>query len=186
MSDQLNLFATVVAAYVKHQEPLTNTQLYDYVAKKHALSDDDFAPKPIGKSAKPASVLKRKIRWHQQTLKHAGVLQSVPGQRGIWALTDLEGDQNLKQIAPGMSLLGFSTELGIAVVAHCEDFFSRISEPVHLIITSPPYPLAKPRRYGNVSEADYVDWLCKTLEPVIKLMVPGGSLCLNIGILSTC
>src|SRR3546814_19481809 len=48
-------------------------------------------------------------------------------------------------------------------------------------MTSPPYPLAKPRRYGNVTEAQYVDWLCKTLEPVIKLLVPGGSICINVG-----
>src|SRR3546814_1894624 len=89
----------------------------------------------------------------------------------VWALADPEGSQSLKQIAPGMALLGFSTDLGIAVVSSCENFFSRIDEPIHLIITSPPYPLAKPRRYGNVTEAQYVDWLCKTLEPVIKLLV---------------
>src|SRR3546814_1710416 len=82
----------------------------------------------------------------------------------VWALADPEGSQSLKQIAPGMALLGFSTDLGIAVVSSCENFFSRIDEPIHLIITSPPYPLAKPRRYGNVTEAQYVDWLCKRSE----------------------
>ncbi len=181
MAMQIDLFPTVLTAYAQSQRPLSNAELYQFVAQTHALNDDAFAPSPIGRDGRPASILKRKIRWYQQTLKHAGVLKSVPGKRGLWALTDLDGDQKLKQIAPGMALLGFSTELGIAIVAHCESFFSRIKTPISLIITSPPYPLAKARHYGNVSEAVYVDWVCATLEPVIKLMVPGASLCLNIG-----
>src|SRR3546814_15373170 len=99
----------------------------------------------------------------------------------VWALADPEGSQSLKQIAPGMALLGFSTDLGIAVVSSCENFFSRIDEPIQLIITSPPYPLAKPRRYGTVTEAQYADWLCKTLDTVIKLLVPGGNIRIKVG-----
>ncbi|CAM5564049.1 DNA methyltransferase [Eoetvoesiella caeni] len=181
MSQNLDLFASVVSAYVQNSAPLKNEELYQFVAKEHALNDGDFAPTPIGKDAKPASLLKRKIRWHQQTLKHANVIQSVPGKRGTWALADLDGPQELKQIAPGLSLLGFSTELGIAVVSTCETFFARFDQPIHLIITSPPFPLAKPRKYGNPSLKDYVQWVVKTLEPVIKHLVPGGSICINVG-----
>ena len=49
-----------------------------------------------------------------------------------------------------------------------------------LCLTSPPYPLTKPRSYGNVSEQQFVDWFCKTIEPVVKNLVRGGSLAVNL------
>lgn len=67
------------------------------------------------------------------------------------------------------------------MISSCENFYAKVSDPISLIITSPPYPLAQPRAYGNVSEARYVDWLCKVLEPVVRNLVQGGSICLNVG-----
>jgi site-specific DNA-methyltransferase (cytosine-N4-specific) len=58
--------------------------------------------------------------------------------------------------------------------------FSRIDAPIVLCLTSPPYPLAKARNYGNVDAEHYVDWFCRTVEPVIKNLVPGGSLAINL------
>lgn len=58
--------------------------------------------------------------------------------------------------------------------------FSRIECPITLCVTSPPYPLAKARSYGNPSETVYVDWLCRQLEPIVKNLVRGGSIALNI------
>lgn len=178
---QLDLFSSVVSAYVQAGQELSNEQLYSFVADKHGLTDDDFATSPVGTAAAPVSRLKRKIRWYQQTLKHAGVIERIDGKRGVWELVDGNGTGDLKQILPNQALLGFSTELGIAIIAHCESFFAKVNEPIHLIVTSPPYPLSRPRKYGNPTEQDFVDWICRTLEPVIKNLIPGGSICLNVG-----
>lgn len=178
---QLDLFSSVVSAYIQTGQELSNNDLYAYVANKHGLTAEDFATTPVGTAAVPVSQLKRKIRWYQQTLKHAGVIERVHGKRGVWELVNTESSAGLKEILPNQAVLGFSTDLGIAIIAHCESFFSMINEPIHLIVTSPPYPLSRPRKYGNPSEKDYVDWICRTLEPVIKNLVPGGSICLNVG-----
>lgn len=179
---QLDLFSAVVQSYTQQPDmPLSNDALYDTVAQKAGISHESMAERRVvGRSRSPVNLLKRKIRWHQQTLKHAGVIE-LTDQRGIWRLTDDVRNGKPRPIADGMVVLGFSTDLGIAVIADCRSFFSRINEPLHLILTSPPYPLAKPRAYDNVDESRYVDWLCEILEPVVRLMAPGASLCLNVG-----
>src|SRR3546814_7659691 len=94
---QLDLFPAVIQAYVSDEQGLlSNEQLYDRAAQLAGLTEDDYAPSPVGRNGIPHSTLKRKIRWHQQTLKHAGVLQSVQGRRGVWALADPEGSQSLR------------------------------------------------------------------------------------------
>lgn len=178
----LNLFAAVTEAYVRADGPVSQEQLYQSLAQASGVGKEAFNERqPVGQAQAPVSLLKRRVRWYQQTLKHAGVIEPT-GDRGVWRLTGkgIEGS-DMPVVAEGGSILGFSTELGIAVIASCEHFFAKINEPIHLIITSPPYPLAKPRAYGNVSEVQYVDWLCRTLEPVVKNLVQGGSICLNVG-----
>lgn len=178
---QLDLFSEVMHAYAARQNgTLDNTSLYDRVATRLDLPAAALQEKvPVGQSGQPHNLLARQIRWHQQTLKHAGILERVPGERGVWALTQPASDE-LNQIDRNVSVLGFSTNLGIAILGWCDSVFSKIDTPIHLIITSPPYPLAKARSYGNPKEHEYVDWICRTLEPVIKNLVPGGSICLNI------
>jgi len=175
-----NLLPHVMKAYVDSGGPLSNALLYASVAQSAQLSLDLFEElTPVGQAQAPVNLLKRQIRWHQQTLRAAGVLDRLPGQRGVWKLAQSESQQ-LTPIADGMAVLGFSTDLGLAIISSCDHFFAKIDEPVHLILTSPPYPLAQQRAYGNVSEARYVDWICKTLEPVIDSLADGGSIALNI------
>ncbi|ANN80907.1 DNA methyltransferase (plasmid) [Bordetella flabilis] len=178
----MNLFAAVAETYVQAGEPVSQERLYDAVARATGISSEAFEERrPVGQAQSPVSLLKRRVRWYQQTLKHAGVIEPA-GQRGLWQLTGKGIDgSGLPLIADGAAILGFSTELGIAVISSCEHFFTKISEPIHLIVTSPPYPLAQPRAYGNVPESRYVDWLCKVLEPVVRNLVQGGSICLNVG-----
>lgn len=178
---QLDLFSAVLHAYsAENAGRLSNAILYEQVATHVGVAPGSFREKvPVGKSGQLHSLAARQIRWHQQTLKHAGILERLDGERGIWQLTEPAG-KDLNKIGAGVAVVGFSTDLGIAILGTCESVFSKIDAPISLIITSPPYPLAKPRAYGGPSEPQYVDWICKTLEPVIKSMVQGGSLCLNI------
>lgn len=101
--------------------------------------------------------------------------------RGQWQITR-EGRQRLpvRKINKGHVMLAFSTPLGVALWADCASAFARNEEPISLCLTSPPYPLARPRNYGNPSEQAFVDFLCQALEPVVRGLAPGGSLVLNL------
>lgn len=176
--EQLNLFSAVSKTYLSNPNAtITNDALYKTL--EAALSVDFNKKEAIGKDQTQHSTLKRKVRWYQQTLKQAGVIENVG--RGKWRLTNDAESKVLQPIAGSLMLLGFSTRLGAAVIASCEDFFSMTEVKIDLVFTSPPYPLASARRYGNPTEVEYVDWLCSTLEPVVKNLVDGGSICINVG-----
>ena len=178
---QLDLFSSVLHAYsAQNSGVLNNETLYRAVADIAGVDDEESqARAPIGSSGQVHNVFERKLRWHQQTLKKAGILEHVPGERGVWRLTKPAG-KDLNQIEPTVSIVGFSTELGIAILGSCDTVFQAIDAPITLVVTSPPYPLAKPRNYGNPTEAQYVDWICKQLEPIVKNLVRGGSICINL------
>jgi len=180
-SSQLDLFDHVSSTYGStHDGRLGNKTLYQTVASRAGISCDELASRvPIGRSRQEHSLLKRKIRWHQQTLKHLGLIEHVDGERGLWRLTDL-GEKKLRRALPDVGMLAFSTDLGIAIWGSCQRVFPRLDTPIVLAITSPPYPLRKPRAYGNPGEHEYVDFICRTLEPVVANLAPGGSLCLNV------
>ena len=132
---------------------------------------------PIGKSGRPHSVAKRKVRYHQQTLKHLGLIERAG--RGVWRLTT-EGKDKLRRIQHGARMLAFSTDLGLAIWGWGEEALSLLDLPITLMISSPPYPLRKPRSYGNPREEQYVDFICASLEPVVKRLRRGGSIVLNV------
>lgn len=167
--DQLSLFETVQEIYTTNPS-LSQKELY---AELESRGVDFSETKAI--SGKSVNLIKRKVRWIQQTLKQMGVLERI--EDGHWRMTE---KGNLHQ-AQDCAVLGFSTGLGIAIIADCHQFFSGFKENIDLVFTSPPYPLAIQRNYGNVSESEYVDWLCRTIEPVIHLLHDGASICLNVG-----
>ena len=180
---QLNLFDYVSDAYGATAAAagiLDNDRLYQMVAARASLTAAQLDHKiPIGETGKERSPLKRQIRWHQQTLKHMGLIERIDDVRGLWQLTG-EGKRKLHRAAAGVTLLAFSTNLGIAIWGDCRQVFSRLDEPIHLVVTSPPYPLANPRAYGNPQASEYVDFICHALEPLVANLIPGGSICLNI------
>lgn len=179
---QEDLFAQVLGSYVEADgKPLGNAALYSRIKVKLSLDESvTNARVKLGKGNQEYNLFKRGVRWFQQTLKHAGVIERVPGERGVWRYVG-QTDKEMHQVIPEYSVLAFSTHLGVAILSNCTSFFSKIDEPIHLILSSPPYPLRNPRNYGNPNEAEYVDWICRTIEPLIKNMADGGSLCLNIG-----
>jgi DNA modification methylase len=179
---QLDLFTHVAAVFADiDQAQIPNDQLYATVAARTGLSADDLdARRPIGRAGVPRSVLKRQIRWAQQTLKQMRVIEHVPGSRGVWQRV-ARNPAGLHVAAPGVRLLAFSTRLGLALWGDCADIFSRLDQPIMACLTSPPYPLAKARSYGGPTEAQYVDFITAALEPVVRNLAPEGSICLNLG-----
>lgn len=159
---------------------MSNDRLYKAAARSVGQPVDEFlCREPIGSSGQRHSPAARRVRWYQQTLKGKGWLEAVPGQRGEWQLT--EGARKaLTPQKPRTVMVAYSTDLGVALWGSCSDVFGALDEPITLCLTSPPYPLAKPRAYGNVPLAAYVDWLCNQLQPIARHLVPGGTIALNV------
>ena len=180
---QADLFGIDQIASVYKSLPeaaLDNATLYKMVTQKLGLPDDALNDKsPVGTSGEMHNLARRRIRWFQQTLKQQRVLERVKGERGVWRLTE-EAKRDLHAAKPGVKLLGFSTDLGVAIWGPSGDIFKRLNVPVTLICSSPPYPLSSSRAYGNPSEREIVDFICNTLEPVIEALAEDGSLVLNV------
>jgi DNA modification methylase len=176
---QLSLFEPILKAYASRPS-MTNDELYEHLSGAHVVPEDAWAHRiPIGKSGEKHNPARRRVRWIQQTLKQLGLLERVEDQRGVWKATE-KARNKLTIALPDKVMLAFSTDLGIALWGKCQSVFSRIDEPIHLVLTSPPYPLAVPRKYGGPTQEEYVDFICAALEPIMKHLVPGGAIALNI------
>lgn len=174
---QLNLFDAVTEAFCDSPDRLHTRDLYANVAGK--TGRDMSCPVPIGSAGSPRSTDERSVRWIQQTLKQLGLVEPIPTERGAWRLT-AAGKQKLTPAASGHLMLACSTRLGLAIWGNHKDVFSRLDLPITLCLTSPPYPLAKPRSYGGPTREEYVDFVCDALEPIVRNLRPGGSIALNI------
>lgn len=174
MDDTLSLLA-VQRAYAQAGGELDNETLYEALGLDKQTRQAER--KPVGRSGQRHSLKARAVRWHQQTLKRAGLLERS-GSRGQWRL---KAEPQEEVNAPrGFALVAFSTDLGVALWASLEDVFHRLDEPVHLCLTSPPFPLRKPRAYGNPTADSYTDFICRAIEPIARTLVPGGTIALNV------
>lgn len=179
---QIDLFEHVAGAYAQPASGrLTNEDLYRMAAGRAGMSPSALNEKaPIGHSGTKRSVIKRAIRWHQQSLRHLGLIERVEGERGVWELTEA-GKSKLRKVRDGVAVLGFSTDLGVAIWSNCSRVFERWDEPIFLALTSPPYPLRRPRAYGNPPIEDYIDFICASIEPIVRNLVKGGNVVLSLG-----
>ncbi|TAL63689.1 MAG: site-specific DNA-methyltransferase [Burkholderiaceae bacterium] len=173
-------FELVAGAYADSPSgKLDNQSLYREVAQRAGLDPASLKQRtPVGKAGKRYSLAERGIRWHVQTLKHMGVIRRVHGERGVWELVEKSRSGLHTPIIP-VKLVAFSTDLGVAIWGDNMDVLANLAEPIHLCLTSPPYPLRKPRAYGNPPVSAYVDFVIRSIEPVVRNLAPGASLVLN-------
>ncbi len=80
----------------------------------------------------------------------------------------------------------YSTELGLMFHDSCESALARhplteLQGRVHLLFTSPPFPLNTKKRYGNRTGDDYLRWLASLAPLLSSLLRPDGSLVIEIG-----
>lgn len=179
---QIDLFEHVAGAYAQPESGrLTNNELYRIAAGRAGLTKDKLDKKyPIGRAGTERSTLKRAIRWHQQSLRKLGLLERVEGVRGVWELTTA-GKSKLRKIQDEIGIVAFSTDLGVAIWSNCTRVFSHWDEPIFLVLTSPPYPLRRPRAYGNPTSEEYIDFICHSIEPIIRNLAQGGNVVLQLG-----
>jgi site-specific DNA-methyltransferase (cytosine-N4-specific) len=121
----------------------------------------------------------RDVRWARQKLIVTGLLSSP--QYGLWEITGA-GRNSLRQARPGVVITIYETAAGKAVWASCQDAFAELDDgSVSAIVTSPPYPLLRQKQYGNLPEAEYVDWLADLAYSWKRILKDDGSLILNLG-----
>ena len=82
--------------------------------------------------------------------------------------------------------VAFSTSLGKSYQAKIEEFLeskyaNELKGKVQLILTSPPFPLASPKSYGNSVGQEYLEWISGLANPLRKLLKASGSIVLEIG-----
>jgi len=80
----------------------------------------------------------------------------------------------------------YTTKYGTMFQGKIEDaidgkFLSRYRSKVDLIFTSPPFPLTKKKRYGNLQGQAYIDWLSDLAEGLKVLLKPKGSIVIEVG-----
>jgi site-specific DNA-methyltransferase (cytosine-N4-specific) len=56
-----------------------------------------------------------------------------------------------------------------------------VKNDVQLAFTSPPFPLNRRKRYGNLKGEEYLDWLGQQAEPLGDLLTDDGSLVVELG-----
>jgi site-specific DNA-methyltransferase (cytosine-N4-specific) len=80
----------------------------------------------------------------------------------------------------------YKTNYGIMYQGDCEEILRKYpvtdyKGKVQLILTSPPFPLNRKKKYGNLTGEEYLNWL-KNLAPLFReFLTSDGSIVLEIG-----
>jgi site-specific DNA-methyltransferase (cytosine-N4-specific) len=76
----------------------------------------------------------------------------------------------------------YSTQLGAAFVGDSMQLLADLPDgSVNLVITSPPFALQRQKEYGNLDQAEYVDWLMEFGRLVHRKLREDGSFVLDLG-----
>lgn len=152
--------------------------IYDELAERVGLSPEDRR-QTIRCAAQEVNEFERRVRWTRQT----GVLKGLvrKGDRAVWSLTE-KAKAKLGNIRRGIVLTFAIGENSALLWANVEDALAVI-EPgsVQLILSSPPYPLQRPREYGNLPADQWVDWMLRLCEQMTPLLTNDGSFMFNLG-----
>lgn len=80
----------------------------------------------------------------------------------------------------------YSTKFGSAVAGKAEDLlnrsnYNRFKGKVDLILTSPPFPLNRKKRYGNLTEEEYLSWFSEQSVLFRDYLSSTGSIVIELG-----
>lgn len=94
-------------------------------------------------------------------------------------------EQSITTLLP--SSVAYSTSLGSCLKGKAEevlqlpDVAKSLEKQVGLIFTSPPFPLNRKKKYGNLQGDAYIEWLASFAEIFRKLLSPKGSIVIELG-----
>ena len=76
----------------------------------------------------------------------------------------------------------YTTEYGAAYLGDSLALLDRLdSSSIDLVMTSPPFALQREKSYGNVDQAEYVDWLLAFCKKIYRVLTTHGSFVLDLG-----
>ncbi len=76
----------------------------------------------------------------------------------------------------------YRTPRGRLIVGQAEEYLPRVAEDsVDLVMTSPPFALLRQKAYGNLDQAEYVDWLVSFGPLVRRVLKDTGSFVIDLG-----
>ena len=89
-------------------------------------------------------------------------------------------------IIPKSSWRKYKTKNGICINEKCEKVIEKYLLPnyknsIQLIFTSPPFPLNRAKKYGNLTGEEYKSWLCDVGNSLKPLLTDNGSIVIEIG-----
>lgn len=82
--------------------------------------------------------------------------------------------------------IAYETEMGSCFHGNIENilsekYFNIYKEKVNLIFTSPPFPLNRKKKYGNLNGEEYIEWLTKITTSLKNFLTKDGSFVIEIG-----
>ncbi len=82
-----------------------------------------------------------------------------------------------------MDKLLYETNFGKYYIGKCEELIDelKLEGKVQLLITSPPYPLNKKKKYGNMIGEEYLEWISNLAPLFSKVLKPDGSIIIEMG-----
>lgn len=80
----------------------------------------------------------------------------------------------------------YSAEYGAIYCCSAESFLAssiakKYEGKVQLLFTSPPFPLNRKKRYGNLHGESYVEWLASFAPAFRRMLAPKGSIVIELG-----
>jgi len=76
----------------------------------------------------------------------------------------------------------YRTQKGQAYVGDSQKLLSELPDgSIDLVVTSPPFALSRQKSYGNVGEAEYVNWIKPYGQEIFRVLKDSGSLVLDLG-----
>ena len=85
-----------------------------------------------------------------------------------------------------MDNLIYQTEKGAMYLGDCEKFIREYNDTpgackAGLIFTSPPFPLNRAKRYGNMTGEEYLNWFSGLAPLFVDMLADDGSIVIEIG-----
>lgn len=82
--------------------------------------------------------------------------------------------------------MAYSTRHGRMYCALAEEFLASTAAEkyrgkIQLLLTSPPFPLNRKKKYGNLTGSEYKEWLAEFATSFRKMLTPNGSIVLELG-----
>lgn len=80
----------------------------------------------------------------------------------------------------------YTTENGVMYLGNCDDVIGKYikdanHEKINLVFTSPPFPLNRAKKYGNMTGEDYLSWISNLSLLFKKVLAPDGSIVMEMG-----